>query len=477
MQQWDDSSRLLQGERLVSSETVPFSRTDPVPSLADLIDWLTNGGTRMPLASFAFPTLNGFEKGEGLFQAEFGRDALVMSAFADAFMPNLTQSTVRRLAELQGVSDRSLGGRLADGEQVGRILHEMRPPNDPIALEYSRLYGWQWPYFGSVDATPLFVSAAVRAARSSPAFLIETVHQRNGVDSSIAHCVQASLLWLIERLDLHPMGLLESAPASNGCWQVWMDSIDAYHHSDGSLARGSVASVEVQAFVYDALVDAAELADEGLLDVDGQELRRRADVLRRTVLTQLFIEDEEKGDYFGSGMERAGETTRPLRVRSANMGMLLQSRLLEGEQQASYVQAVVDQLFDERGLWCESGIRTLAEDEKRFRPFSYHNGSVWPWQNLWIARGLHRHGRDALARMVEARMLEIADTLGCYPEFVQGSDALEPQPVENILVVSSSDGHNGTFKHTLTQPAQKFQGWTVFGLYALQAQHESFAVA
>jgi len=254
---------------------------------------------------------------------------------------------------------------------------------------------------------------------------------------------------------------------------VWMDSIDAYHHADGRLARGSVAAVEAQALAYDALCDASTLTRAGTIFADYNALWVQAQRLRRSLLAEFWVTFSDRGSFFASGVERTEDGVSPLQVRTANMGMLLNSRVLDGATNQRYVGVVVQQLFNPTGLWCPSGIRTLAEGEQRFRPFGYHNGTVWPWQNLWIARGLRHHGELELATRVEQTIKRVATELHCMPEFVQGVNDAQPLPVEGLAVVRSPDGNGGEFEHELMQPAQKFQGWTAFGLYALDAKKKS----
>jgi len=201
---------LKDDEQLVSYESVPFPLDSCGIGLDLLVDLMTKSGTEMPLASCA---LDG-TKGEGLFEAEFGRDALVMADFVGDVMPGLTEITIRRLATLQGVTDRTENGRFSDAEEIGKIAHEMREETDPLAIAYSKKFGWTWPYYGSIDATPMFISACTRAAARNPHFLAEVVVQRDGVERTISQCAQRAVEWLQRTLARSPLGLLEVSAAA-----------------------------------------------------------------------------------------------------------------------------------------------------------------------------------------------------------------------------------------------------------------------
>lgn len=465
---------LLPDELLVEFTPVPFfvSPRDVDPTI--LTNLMTENFERMPIASRAFDDA----VGEGLYEAEFARDALIMSLLACDVRSDVTLRTVFRLAEVQGVCDRSSHGTISDREEVGRIPHEVRDRNDPIAVSYSQRFGWEWPYFGSVDATPLFISAAARLFMLDSSLFAETVVQRDGITRTIAECVELALEWLETRLNSSPIHLLESTIASNACWQVWADSPDAYHHTDGRLARGSVAAIEVQALVFDALLDAAELAEAKIIRGDACALRRRASEVRQSMLRYAWIEGNDcVPGYFANGIERIKGSVTPLATKSANMGLLLSSRILQGDGYRGFVDGIVYHLTNPETLWTRNGIRTLAADEWRFRPYAYHNGSIWPWQNFLIANGMRLHGFLNQADDIDRTIVRVCNVLQCAPEFIQGLDSETPMMNDALVQIQSSDGNGGTFVHHVMSPAQKFQGWTVFGLLALEQSAADIAAA
>lgn len=400
-----------------------------------------------------------------LYEVVFGRDSLRVALDLIDIYPELAKTTVIALARLQGVtydSDRE--------EEPGRIVHEARDANDPIARRLTDERGWKWPYYGSVDATPEFVRTLVAYTMQSKEnndFLGQTYKDRSGQEQTVRHALEAALKWIALRRTQNADGLLEfRSTLPNGIEnQVWKDSWDAYHHADGSLANhtGGIASIEVQVSTYDALLDAAELF-ENVLDeqAQAQSLRSQAHTLRQAIFN--FFWTEERGGYFVIGTDRneQGEP-RQMKIRTSNMGHVLNSRILEGNDPdiVRKRQAIVDQLSSP-SLLCAAGIRTLASDEIRFRPGAYHNGSVWLWDTHHIAKGLKRHGYNDKSQNLDAQLLAVVDKVGMFPEYVRGEQdtiALNTQTV--VLWDRRYDREN-----IVEQPPQEVQAWTVAAIRA-----------
>src|SRR5690606_34730321 len=166
------------------------------------------------------------------------------------------------------------------------------------------------PYYGTVDATPEFIrtlTAYCNVSEKNAEFLHHTYTAKNGEQRSMADALRYAVEWILMRLDSNPEGLLEyKSVLPQGIEnQVWKDSPDAYHHSDGSLANhdAGIASIEVQTTTYDALLDAATLYETHLDRLEAAEnLRDRAERLRTTILERLWTDD--KGGYFVLGTDR-----------------------------------------------------------------------------------------------------------------------------------------------------------------------------
>jgi hypothetical protein len=376
------------------------------------------------------------------------------------------RTTILELARLQGV-----GEDIAREEELGRIVHEARSPDDPIAQKLSAERGWGWPYYGSVDATPEFIrtlTAYCQRSEENRGFLAEEYTDLNGETQTISHALEMALAWIQRRLNMNAEGLLEyNSPLPLGIEnQVWKDSWDAYHHADGAVANHSqgIASIEVQVTTYDALIDAAELFED-ILDQQSQaaHLRSQAETLKRTVLETFWTND--KGGYFVLGTDRdENGQLRQLKIRTSNMGHTLNSRILKGSDPdiIAMRDAVVRQLFSPEMLNV-SGIRTLASDEYRFRPGAYHNGSVWLWDTHHIAKGLRRLGYTDKVDELDRRILRVVEDTHIFPEYVRGDFGDTASTNDTSIVLWDSINNR---QNMVEQPPQEVQAWTVAAILA-----------
>ncbi len=422
-----------------------------------------------PLASLAFESDAANNPELHLYEALFGRDSLRVAMDLISMFPELARSTLLTLASFQGTTINA-----AREEEPGRIPHEIRDSADIIAQRLTAEYGWQWPYYGSVDATPEFIRTFAtyynRTSKNDEDFLHQEFTDKDGSRRTMSSAFDAAVDWMIDRTKNNPEGLLESLSAiPHGIEnQVWKDSWDAYFHRDGTLANHEkgVASIEVQRLAYDAFLDAAHFYEEIMPQPDkAQKVRAKAEQLRQTIFKHFWTPD--RGGYFVLGTDRddAGNL-RQLDVRASNMGHMLHSRLLVGDdpQIVTYREAVVRQLFSPAML-TPSGIRTLASDEVRFRPGAYHNGSVWLWDTHLIGKGLRRHGYNHLADTLSERLFKVIDTTHAFPEFVRGDGA--PTPSLNNRIV---DVWDSTYQrmNRIEQPPQQVQAWSVAAILAIK---------
>lgn len=403
-----------------------------------------------------------------LYEVVFGRDSLRVAIDLISSYPNLARRTTLELAKLQGTEYNT-----QREEEPGRIVHEARDQDDPIARDLSERLGWGWPYYGSVDATPEFIRTLTSYCKSSEenrAFLHESFTNKDGEQRTMADALTAAVNWITRRLDSNGEGLLEfKSILPQGIEnQVWKDSWDAYHHADGTLANHDkgIASIEVQVTTYDALIDAAELY-EAFLDrpIEAAELRTRAEQLGQTILDVFWTND--KGGYFVLGTDRDDDgNLRQLKVRTSNMGHALNSRLLEGNdpRKVQIKQSLMHHLLSP-DMCNVSGIRTLARDEYRFRAGSYHNGSVWLWDTHHIAKGMRRQGFEDEADELDRRMLGVVAATHAFPEYVRGDDAAQPHI--NEYTVNVWDSVNQRL-NKLEQPPQEVQAWTVAAILAIK---------
>jgi glycogen debranching enzyme len=299
------------------------------------------------------------------FVAPFGRDSLIVSLQTLHVAPGRAVETLRTLAALQG--DRVDPFR---EEEPGKILHEMRYGEMARLGEIPHT-----PYYGSVDATPLFVMLFAETVRWTAD---EALYRE------LRPHVRRALQWIAEWGDRDGDGLIEYVTrAPDGAHivhQGWKDSHDSLHTPDGRPVEGSIALVEAQGYVYAAyhwLAEAARLYGDA--DWAGV-LEARAERVRQTVEERFWLPDAE---FYAQALD--GEK-RPVPAIASNAGHLLFCGLPALER----AQRVAER-FRRPELDSGWGVRTLAADMATYNPMSYHNGSVWPHDNSLIAAGLGRY--------------------------------------------------------------------------------------
>ncbi|MFG1955912.1 glycogen debranching N-terminal domain-containing protein [Micromonospora sp. NPDC048830] len=359
---------------------------------------------RFPPLSLAGRTLPA--AGLPWFMTIFGRDSIFTSLQALPFVPELAASTLRQLALDQGVHI----GDFRD-EEPGKILHEVRYGETAAFEEQPHS-----PYYGSVDATPLFV------------ILLDEYERWTGdgaLVKDLEYETRAALSWIDDYADLVGNGYLwyERRNTATGLEnQCWKDSWDSLSYSDGGLPDYPRSTCEVQGYAYDAKLRGARLARVFWGDsAYAEKLERDAKELRDRFNREWWLEDD---GYFALAMDPEG---RLLRVLSSNIGHLLWSGIVDDEKASQLVHHLMGtRLFNG---W---GIRTLAEGEVRYNPIGYHVGTVWPFDNSIIALGLRRYGFAAEAATIAEGMFTAARYFnGRLPEAFAGYDrSLTDYPVE-----------------------------------------------
>lgn len=422
-------------------------------------------GKRTIIAS-AHPGENEGVADLALFETEFGRDSLIVAKNQLSRYPRLARTTIKSLASSQGLETESTDGSyirsyLKREEEPGRIIHENRGSDDPRGQEIVKDWNWQFPYYGQVDANPLFVTLVGSfSKRYGPGILNEKYINRRGETKTIREATEAATGWISGRMDSNPHGMVEfyqQTPEgiSN---QAWRDSVEGYHHADGRLADASIgiASISVQVEAYKAFQEVALLFPR-----DKEEYLARAEHLRKMVLKH-WLEDE-RGGYFALGSERKANGQRELlKIRTSDMGHVIDSDILAGNDPeiVRMRDMLIATLFSE-DMMAAGGIRTLGRNEVRFNPRGYHIGSVWPKDNDKIARGLERHGYFPEAHTLHKKNASIWHETGVFPELVEGDDSPNVKLVSRIVDGQRLGPFERPYKFRLEQPGQLVQAWSV----------------
>jgi glycogen debranching enzyme len=305
------------------------------------------------------------------FASPFGRDSIITALEALPLVPDLAAGTLRFLAQHQGACCDDWRD-----EEPGKIMHELRQG------ELARLGAVPFaPYYGSVDATPLFLILFGEAARWLGGGL---------VDELWPHAERA-LEWVERWGDLDGDGLIEyrcRSPVGIRN-QGWKDSDDSVTHVDGTLAEPPIALIEVQAYAHAGMRAMAELYRRRGDPARAEALEGQARELSCRVRERFWL--PELGVY-ALALDRE---KRPVAVVSSNAAHALFGGLAGPEEAAALVQRLARP--DVLSGW---GLRTLSAGAPSFNPMSYHNGSIWPHDNALAVAGLMRYGHTGLATEV-----------------------------------------------------------------------------
>ncbi|MCU1398712.1 MAG: amylo-alpha,6-glucosidase [Acidimicrobiales bacterium] len=336
------------------------------------------------------------------FMTLFGRDSLLASWMTLPFEPSLAAGVLSTLADLQGTTNDPVAE-----EQPGKILHELRRHGGggPFATR-SR-------YYGTVDATPLFVMLAAEAHRWGALSSDDLLRLGPAVD--------AALSWILGSGDSDSDGFVDyrRSDPSGLSNQGWKDSWDGVNSVDGSVPHGPIALVEVQGYAYAALLGAVDLVEPMALDRDVADLVQRAERLKDQFNDRFW---DPRG-WFALALDGDGRRVDSL---TTNPGHALWAGIASAELADRYLDRLI-----EPAMWTGWGLRTLADSMSAYDPLSYHNGSVWPHDTALCAAGAARYGRWDVVDIIVNGALDAANEFGGRPpELFAGISRGEvPMPV------------------------------------------------
>jgi glycogen debranching enzyme len=314
------------------------------------------------------------------YVAPFGRDSLLTSYESMLLKPRLARDTLLVLAHLQARADEPW----RDAEP-GKILHELRTGE----LARADLIP-HTPYYGTVDATPLFLMLASSYFRWT-ADLETLTRLRPNIDAALA--------WIDNYGDRDGDGFVEYERRSPAGLlnQGWKDSEDAVPHADGTRAEGPIALAEVQGYVYLAKLRIAELYAAFGEDDRARELVREAFALREAFNAAFWLPDEGTFALALDGRKRQVASV------TSNPGHCLYCEIVDQDKASQVAERLLAP--DMFSGW---GVRTLSAQSPVYNPMSYHNGSVWPHDNAIAAAGLKRYGFDVATSRIAAALFDVA---------------------------------------------------------------------
>ena len=322
-----------------------------------------------------------FAAGLPWYSVAFGRDQIITAMQILDFAPDSAKQIITLLANYQGKKEDKF-----TEETPGKIMHELRTGEMARTREIPFI-----PYYGTIDATPLWLVLVNRYVESSG-------------DTELARTlwpnIEAALTYLKENTPND--FLFYGSPAADGkesalSNQAWKDSGDSVMHKDGKLAKPPIAICEVQGYLYDAWQSGANLAEKLGKVEEATELKERAKKLKEHFKQSFWLPEQ---NFVALAIDGSA---RPCSVVASNPGHLLSSGIIDQTDAIGVAQRLL-----KSDMFSGWGIRTLSSGEKAYDPASYHNGSIWPHDNALIVSGMRKRELHSEAAKVITPLLEVA---------------------------------------------------------------------
>lgn len=327
-------------------------------------DWINR--SRSDLITMTTQTPHGLYPYAGVpwFSTPFGRDGIITALECLWVEPELAKGVLQYLAHTQAEDFNDF-----QDAEPGKIFHETRGGEMAALKEIPFKM-----YYGTIDATPLFISlAGAYLERTNDLTTIRKIWPN----------IKKALYWIDNYGDVDGDGFVEyKTKSSKGLTnQGWKDSQDSIFYEDGRLVEDPIALCEVQGYVYDAKIRAAEIAKALGHDEIKEQLELEARQLKENFNALFWSESKQTYVLALDGKKKQ------CNVLSSNAGHCLFSGIATSER----ARSIAENLLSEK-MFSGWGIRTISSDEVRYNPMSYHNGSVWPHDNAMIAQGFSRYG-------------------------------------------------------------------------------------
>jgi glycogen debranching enzyme len=305
-------------------------------------------------------------------------------------------------------------------------------------------------FYGSVDATPLFLRLAVSYVdHHGDGILHEGVTGRDGKQRIFADHLLMAKEWLLQNILRSDIGLVEfqhKNPLGEQV-QTWKDSIDGYVHINGGYINSSqpIAPLEVQGYAYDALKGIERLFPGSVPPGTIESLSQRT-------IAQFWLEGP---GLFAQALDRdeSGQP-RPVETPTSSSGLLLDSELLPDSPGTEEMVAQTVRMLEGRDFMTRAGIRCRSIEFAHLVPYPDYHGSyaVWFKETKDFIRGLERHGYREKALKLARGLISIIQELGEYYEFVF---------VDHEGVVIPPQEPTGFFTDARSRVPEPGQAWTI----------------
>lgn len=473
-------------EKVINIEKSNIQFPDQLMPVETALDSLIDPKNKILLAAGIDPT-NADQPEANLFHVIFGRDALIQLRIINSardFIKNsstellkqkmlldltetLNETTILYLASLQGTKI-----NVFSEEEIGKIAHEIRNSDDKIAIELNQERGWEWPYYGSIDATIEYTMAIITEYKINSDFLKQEYISKDGIKRNIEHslleAIKCILKWgkngLIEYKRMNSKGIEIQS------WRDSFDAISSYIGGDLPDFNKPVALLDLQVLAFnvlseilltESLFDSEQLEQLEQLQILKPDIKKLLNNLEKNIFEHFWIETPE-GGYFAQAIQWSSDKDELKEepkifdaISSSNL-VMLNSHLLKNK--SDYQTKIFSTVYDK--LQTQHGIRTLSSDSNRFHNCGYHTGNIWLFDTALCAFGLYETGYTEEAKSLFQSVINICHETRMYPELVGG----DGYNTESVIVYDEVDKCENKIK----QPGQTIQGWSVSAYWLAQ---------